>query len=299
MTRLFLVGCPRSGTTLLQSLLAAHPQIASFPESHFFTKGISSRVVLYKLGIASRHTRARFYQFLHEIGHDEMRRHLSRFPVFTRQYARTFLAVLDTLTRQQQKSLWLEKTPRHLHYIDDISRLVPGVKFIHLIRNGADVVASLYEVVNAHPNTWESFSSGNIDQCIQRWSTDVTITRQHLHKPNHILVRYEQLTEEPRWVLTQLCTFLGIPFAETMLNGYQKMAAQLVHKHETWKMSARDAIHNANHTKFYRLFDDGQRQYITAQVAKVGYPFKAGHSIASTTYREGLLALTRPWGYPF
>jgi hypothetical protein len=34
-TRLFLVGCPRSGTTLLQSLLAAHPQIASFPESHF------------------------------------------------------------------------------------------------------------------------------------------------------------------------------------------------------------------------------------------------------------------------
>ncbi|MGL4503377.1 MAG: sulfotransferase family protein, partial [Planktothrix sp.] len=34
--RIFLVGCPRSGTTLLQSLLAAHPQIASFPESHFF-----------------------------------------------------------------------------------------------------------------------------------------------------------------------------------------------------------------------------------------------------------------------
>ncbi|NJL55543.1 sulfotransferase [bacterium] len=32
---LFLVGCPRSGTTLLQSMLASHPQIASFPETKF------------------------------------------------------------------------------------------------------------------------------------------------------------------------------------------------------------------------------------------------------------------------
>ncbi|MGC1525664.1 MAG: sulfotransferase, partial [Phormidesmis sp.] len=36
MKRLFLVGCARSGTTLLQSLLASHPGVASFPESNFF-----------------------------------------------------------------------------------------------------------------------------------------------------------------------------------------------------------------------------------------------------------------------
>ena len=38
--RIFIVGCPRSGTTLLQSLLAAHPQIHSFPETHFFPNTI-------------------------------------------------------------------------------------------------------------------------------------------------------------------------------------------------------------------------------------------------------------------
>ena len=37
LSRIFLVGCPRSGTTLTQSLLAAHPMVASFPESHFFS----------------------------------------------------------------------------------------------------------------------------------------------------------------------------------------------------------------------------------------------------------------------
>ena len=34
--RVFIVGVPRSGTTLIQSLLASHPQIETFPESHFF-----------------------------------------------------------------------------------------------------------------------------------------------------------------------------------------------------------------------------------------------------------------------
>jgi hypothetical protein len=36
MKRIFLVGAPRSGTTILQSLLAAHPEVISFPESKFF-----------------------------------------------------------------------------------------------------------------------------------------------------------------------------------------------------------------------------------------------------------------------
>lgn len=167
------------------------------------------------------------------------------------QYVRAFLDVLDTLTWQQQKSVWLEKTPGHLYHVDDISRLVPEVKFIHLIRNGADVVASLYEVVNAHPDIWKLFSPGDLDQCIQRWTTDILITQQHLHKPNHILVRYEYLVAEPRLVSTKLCTFIDIPFSEMMLSGYQKMAERLVRKHETWKMSVGDAIQNANHTKFY------------------------------------------------
>ena len=38
MKRIFIVGVARSGTTLLQSMLASHPEIHSFPETHFFVK---------------------------------------------------------------------------------------------------------------------------------------------------------------------------------------------------------------------------------------------------------------------
>ena len=41
--RVFLVGCSRSGTTLLQVLIASHPRIHSFPETSFFINGIGVR----------------------------------------------------------------------------------------------------------------------------------------------------------------------------------------------------------------------------------------------------------------
>jgi hypothetical protein len=269
MTRLFLVGCPRSGTTLLQSLLAAHPQIVSFPESHFFTTIISSRVVLRKLGIASRRARTRFTRFLATIGHEEMQSYLPRFAVLTRHYAQAFTDILDTLTRRQNKHIWLEKTPKHLLYIDDITRLVPEAKFIHLVRNGADVVASLYEVAQAHPAVWRSGSTSNLDQCIERWVQSVRVSQRYLGAPQHIIVRYEQLVEVPHIILNTLCRFVGVPFDEHMLAGYRESAKKLVLPYELWKQSVTNTIENANQKKFCRLFDEDQRKYIHTQIAQV------------------------------
>ena len=69
--RIFLVGCPRSGTTLLQSLLAANSKVLSFPETHFFGHLFYSRKLLSILGIANWRARLRWVQFLKEIGHQE------------------------------------------------------------------------------------------------------------------------------------------------------------------------------------------------------------------------------------
>jgi hypothetical protein len=142
--RFFLVGCPRSGTTLLQSLLTAHPQITSFPESHFFRHLIPDlNSKRYWLGIASRKAKPRFEAFLKEINREDMSSHLSQLAIFQYQYIQAFFHVLDTITQQQGKTIWIEKTPGHVHCIDYIQKRVKKAKFIHLIRNGSDVVASL------------------------------------------------------------------------------------------------------------------------------------------------------------
>jgi Sulfotransferase family len=269
MKRLFLVGCPRSGTTLLQSLVAAHPQVISFPESHFFTRVISARPILRRFGLASLRARAQFIRLLGLLGRPELRTCLPRFAVTPRQYAHAFTTVLDTVAREQHKQAWLEKTPRHLDYIDDISALVPNAKFIHVIRNGADVVASLYETVNDHPDSWRHRYANDLDHLIERWLHSIALTQQYVCSTDHFIVRYEHLVDAPERVLTQLCQFSGLPFASQMLDGFRATTAALVLPHETWKQSASTAIEKVNQKKFYRLFDAAQRLYISQKIAHI------------------------------
>ncbi len=273
MRRLFLVGCPRSGTTLLQSLLAAHSRVVSFPESHFYNTMTASRFGLRQLGLASPRIRAKFSSFLELIGHPEMRRYLPFFAISRRQYSRAFIAVLDAVARQHNKQAWLEKTPRHLHYVDDISAFVPESQFIHLVRNGEDVVASLYEVVNAYPERWPSIPAGDvagcIDRCVDRWVQSIRLSQRHVGRSNHVVVRYERLVEAPDEVIKGLCEFIGIPFEARMLERYADRAATLVQPFETWKQSVTQAIESGHERKFDRLFNESQKRHISAQVAQV------------------------------
>lgn len=266
--RIFLVGCPRSGTTLLQSLLTAHSQIASFPESHFFKVLVAKRSPRRcRFGLASKQARDRFNTFLQEMGQEQLQSFLPPYALSLRQYSRAFVKVLDHLTRQQGKELWLEKTPQHLHCIDLIERLVPGAKFIHIVRNGADTIASLYEVTHRYPDIWGG--ARDISQCTRRWVEDLQMSQTHLAKPNHAMVRYERLVQAPQPVLRELCQFLRVNFQASMLQNYGTAAQQVVLESEPWKAAVSQTIRSANSRKFYELFSEEQQQTILEQLAAV------------------------------
>ncbi|NEP76837.1 MAG: sulfotransferase [Okeania sp. SIO3B3] len=269
-TRIFLVGCPRSGTTLLQSLLAAHPQIVSFPESHFCSAVFVSRTPRReKLNLASKFARKKLEKFLRENGKEEMKKYLPKFGLFPSQYAYSFINILDILTQQQKKSIWLEKTPGHIRYISYLEKWVKDAKFIHIIRNGADVVASLFEVTHQHPEVWNG--AWNIDRCIQQWVEDVNLTKGYLSQLNHILVEYEKLVENPRTVLTEVCEFIGVEFTEKMLQDYQIVGKKVSLASEPWKASVVDKINSTNGKKFQSLFNQKQQTYILKQLSEVGF----------------------------
>lgn len=270
--RLFLVGCPRSGTTLLQSLLAAHSQIASFPESHFFRYLLGNRSTWRtKLRIPSPLARQRFDEFLTEVGHPELKKYLPKTSVFTRQYVKEFIRVLDELTQQQGKNLWLEKTPGNLYYISYIEKRVPGAKFIHLVRNGADVVTSLYDVTHQYPEEWRG--AWDLDRCIRQWIKDVRLSLNHLHKPNHILIQYEQLIDNQPLVLAELCNFIGVDYEPTMLEDYQKVAKNVILPSESWKVSVQQGIYNTSGKKFNQLFNEDQKEYILQELSAANCEF--------------------------
>lgn len=259
--RIFLVGCPRSGTTLLQSFLSAHPDIASFPETHFFRYLISSWPWVRFLGIVSLSRRRHLKEIVQELAKNRIEEfRYDENQLLVRKQARVFVSLLDDLSNKQGKKIWIEKTPRHLHYISNIENIVEGVKFIHIVRNGPDVVASLFEVTRKYPNIWGGARS--IDQCISRWVEDIKINLKYLKKNNHMLVRYEWLADDPSFVLEEICGFIGIPFDNKMIQEYGVAAKKVIGDGELWKKSVTQPIKCANATKFFKLFDADQRHYI-------------------------------------
>jgi glycosyltransferase involved in cell wall biosynthesis len=258
--RVFLVGCPRSGTTLLQSLLAAHPRLASFPESHLFPYLVPDDPAQRDLGVASVEARPRWDSFMEEIGRPELAKRLPESAHRIRDYVDALLSVLDSLALEQKKEWWLEKTPDHIRFLDVIEAHIQGARFVHLVRNGPDVVASLYEVTRQHPKTWGGVWS--IDRCIEKWNDDVGRTLEYVGKPNHFLVRYEDLVDLPEAALSAICDFIGIGFHGHMLEEHARAAHSVILPKEVWKLRATQPVSRTPSSKFDSLFDEDQRAYI-------------------------------------
>lgn len=264
----FIVGCPRSGTTLLQSLLAAHSQVTSFPESHFFwhltaNRGLWRR----KLNLASPQVEKRLREYLCELQREDLDYLIPCKSLSRRQYVKAFVKILDQLTKEQRKSVWIEKTPRHLYCIDDIQHFLPTSKFIHILRKGSDVVASLYEVTQKYPELWKG--KRDVDTCIERWKKDIEISFGYSHEQNHILVRYEDLLADTPAAVLQICGFLNIRFEETMLESYKDAAQKVSLANEAWKRSVDRKIQEGNSEKFRSIFNQEQREHIFNQTLSV------------------------------
>ncbi|PSN18791.1 sulfotransferase [filamentous cyanobacterium CCP5] len=265
--RIFIVGCPRSGTTLLQSLVASHPQIQSFPESKFFNTLVTPGSRRSKLGLPTTVARKGLTQFLNDIGHPGTKEVITPRTIFLIQYVNAFVKVLDSITLEKGKICWLEKTPSHIQRINFIEKFVCDPKFIHIVRNGEDVVASLYEVCKKYPDVWQGPRS--IEQCLNRWINDVRITSCHLHKQNHLLVRYERLAENPVDETKRILTFIGLSTDGFDLQNYKSSARGFMREHEEWKLSVTEDIQLTKHKKFFKIFDESQRKLIAEKVSKI------------------------------
>ena len=261
--RVFIVGCPRSGTTLLQSLLAAHPQAHSFPETHFFNHVAATTVFEKLTGLPGYSARKALEVLFDEtLSIDAVDPwHASSRP----ELIRSFINALDRQANAAGAELWIEKTPSHLYRIDLIEQYVETPKFIHIIRRGCDVVASLYQVAQQYPDEWGGARS--IDRCIDRWIEDVGRTEQHLDKPNHDIVQYETLCTSPEQTLQRLCQFLNLDYTGEMLRDYREVADDVVEDEEQWKVNNTESIRSPDSDKFRRIFDPDDKRRIIGRLS--------------------------------
>lgn len=268
--RVFIVGCSRSGTTLLQSRLAAHPEVISFIESAFFYNIFFYRFrhkFLNYFSIGAPKARKRLEWFLDEIGESTMKSYIPEFMLFRSDYISTFVKVLDLIAEKHTKTVWIEKTPIHIRYIDVIEKSVQGAKFIHIVRNGPDVVASLFLATNTYSQMRGRALS--IDECINQWLNDVNISPKYQNQQNHAIVRYETFVQSPADTLARMCEFVGVTFDDCMMSNPSISATKVVLKEELWKASIFDPIQEPKTGKFDKIFKENERDYILKRLGEI------------------------------
>lgn len=251
-TRIFVVGVPRSGTTLVQSLLAAHGALTSFTESHFFSRHFRP-LPRFAGAVLLRDPRPRLREFLAENGVDreseaalEIEARLRGAlpvrvlrPFASSAVAREFVRTLDDLARLRGVRGWVEKTPRHLRFIPFLERLFRDrepPRFLHVIRDGLETVASLRTASRG----WER--AYDLETCVRRWNRDVAFSLGRVGSPNDSFVFYEELTAHPDSVVAALLGKLGLAAERDLVARYGEHADGLVTAAESWKSNLAGGI---------------------------------------------------------
>ncbi|MET9382425.1 sulfotransferase [Streptomyces sp. NPDC002928] len=236
----FVLGCPRSGTTMLQLMLHAHPRIALPPETRFVLPAYEDRLRFGDLrepdnraGLAQWITGRKETRF-HELGldaHSVAERIADAPPTLG-----SALGVpLQAYAERHGKVRWGDKRPAYALHVDAILRLFPDAQFVHLVRDGRDCVASLLGMPWWHRGFHEAVAT---------WAQVMDVTRRYARRlgpDSWREVRYEDLLADPETQLRGICAYLGEEYAPETTEPH-RLAGTAVPARKTWHQRTHGAL---------------------------------------------------------
>jgi sulfotransferase family protein len=229
----FVVGAPRSGTTLLKRVLDAHPELTITKETHWIVQlldgehAASADAPVTPELLERLLSHRRFARL--KLDHAPLEQLVARpEPV---SYAELVTAVYDLWGAREGKRLVGDKTPRYVRHIPTLHELWPGAKFVHLIRDGRDVCSSVRSWRNERRvvTRFSTFAEDPVTTIAVWWEQLVRLGREagaELPPELYHEVRYESLVGEPADTCTALCGFLGLRFDERMLRFHEGRARE-------------------------------------------------------------------------
>jgi hypothetical protein len=229
---IFVVGCARSGTTMLQLMLHAHHRIAIPPETRFLMPAYDNRQAFGDLTVEANrrklaeHIVTRRGSAFKDLGldtHETIEEIVARPPTIGSAVGIVFRAY----ARKHGKPRWGDKRPAYLLNLDMITTMFPDAQIVHIVRDGRDCVASLKET------TWHQ---GGVYKAISDWTRGTDEGRRaagRLGPDSYFDIYYERLVSDPETELRKLCEFLGEEFDPAMTAPNQ-LADVAVPSRKTW-----------------------------------------------------------------
>ncbi|MDF9799682.1 hypothetical protein OKW21_004945 [Catalinimonas alkaloidigena] len=267
MKKIFIVGVPRSGTTLTQSILAAHPQVFSTRETHF----------IHRMRRQTAGLRFLDHFTLHKKSVDSALDKLAtQFPELYRQYERDARAcrklsdtvkLLDhlftTAALADKKTHWVEKSPEHVGYIRLIDRHIEQSIFIHTIRDPRDNIASLYDAGKKYADLW--VDQNTVQQCIDRYKYFLSKSIDFIHKKGHFFLLYEKLITEPSQQIEALYAFTELKGYAVNVQMIDSGNTKITSEEEPWKKEVGKGLQDTRLLKYNQLFSASQKKLIQDQ----------------------------------
>jgi hypothetical protein len=190
----FVVGVPRSGTTLLRQMLRGIPSLAIPRESHFVPAALDAPTPAAALDIVLSSPKLATW----DVDPDAVRQRAAT----AATPAEVVRAAFEAYALEQGRPRWGDKTPGYVLHIDRLANAFPDAVFVHLVRDGREVADSLRE---------QQWGPPDLLLAAYAWRKGVRAGREageRLGPSRYLEVSYEQLAAAPEDALTRVCRFL-------------------------------------------------------------------------------------------
>ena len=259
---IFIVGYPRSGTTLLQILLLTQPGFYSFPETHYFSV-VEKSVQFDEMGNILPSCLGKVFEKIYEkmefrFTKEEIENlyQTAEEKKLTSKFVFEFIVTRFLL--QQNPGIerdtcwrWIEKTPTHANFLERILKIYPKAQIVHILRHP---VPAIFSRKFKFPFNKET----PLQKLAHDWNHIVENVQRCKEKfPEYIYtLRYEDLVKNMGKELKAIVAFLNISFDFTLISNIKQSqtAEPFILPSETWKLEDKNYyIANTNDTYKNRI----------------------------------------------
>lgn len=214
---IFIFGSPRSGTTLMREILNQHSKVHIVPETGFYDRLWAARCGLGK--VTARDSWVRWLYYVLFQSHDPgMMANRDTMPALIQEFTDRpprgsddfFIRTVSYLGEIRGKSVFGEKTPKHLLYWRRIFAGFPQARAIVMVRDPRAVAASMITRGDLVDSAWKAA----VEWCCFADMAKSLLNRRNLQAK---LVPYEELVQNSFTVIKGLCDFLGLDFQDGMV----------------------------------------------------------------------------------
>jgi hypothetical protein len=286
---IFIIGNPRSGTTLLRLLLTCHSKIVIPPECGFII-WLEKKYQDWTLTDCNdpTHTHSFVTDLIACRKFDtwKLDPETIQTAISKRKPAnyRSLCELIYCLYGEERKkffSMWGDKNNFYLNHLSDINTIFPYARFLHIIRDGRDVACSYREVMNLNSKSaYAPQLPTEIEKIALEWKTNIKKINHFFNVVGHkktLAIKYEELVFSPKKALKKICRWLGIKYENQMMlfhleNHRNKLEPPVT---SDWKKRTFEPISTSRVGQYINILNmQEQRQFIKiagCELSKFGY----------------------------